>query len=341
MRIWVVTKTFALALAGAGLFQLLGLPLPFLFGPMATCLLAALAGVRLEGVAPLSDAARAVLGIAVGASVTPALLGQVPTMAVTLALIPAYVAVIGLVGVPFFHRLCGLDRVTSYYAAMPGGFQDMVYFGQQAGGDVRALALIHATRVLIIVTLVPVLLVGVGGLSLDAPTGVPAAELPAGQLALMVAVGLAGWKGGARLGLFGPAILGPLILAALLTLAGVLQHRPPAEAIMAAQFFIGTGIGLNYRGVTLAELRRDVAAGAAFALLLAVLAGAFTLLARALGGAAWLELFLSFAPGGQAEMAVLALVAGADLGFVVAHHLGRILLVIAGAPVAARWALRR
>ncbi len=341
MRLRAVTLTFALALAGVGLFHRLGLPLPFLFGPLAACLLAALAGVRLEGVKPASDGARAVLGLAVGASVTPALVGQLPIMAVTLALIPAYVAVIGLIGVPFFHRLCGFDRVTSYYAAMPGGFQDMVYFGQQAGGDVRALALIHATRVVMIVTLVPVLLVGAGGLELDAPMGAPATALPFEQIALMLVVGLVGWKGGARLGLFGPAILGPLILAAALSLAGVLQHRPPAEAIMAAQFFIGMGLGLNYRGVTLAEIRRDVAAGAAFALILAALAGVFTLLARSLGGAPWLEAFLSFAPGGQAEMAVLALVAGADLGFVVAHHLARIVLVITGAPLAARWALRR
>ena len=33
--------TVALALAGVGAFYLAGLPLPFLFGPMAACLLAA------------------------------------------------------------------------------------------------------------------------------------------------------------------------------------------------------------------------------------------------------------------------------------------------------------
>ena len=48
------------------------------------------------------------------------------------------------------------------------------------------------------------------------------------------------------------------------------------------------------------------------------------------------EAFLAFAPGGQAEMTVLAIVTGADLGFVIAHHLTRIVLVIAGAPLVAR-----
>lgn len=46
-----------------------------------------------------------------------------------------------------------------------------------------------------------------------------------------------------------------------------------------------------------------------------------------------IEGFLAFAPGGQAEMTVLAIVAGADLGFVVIHHLARLTLVILGAPI--------
>jgi uncharacterized membrane protein AbrB (regulator of aidB expression) len=37
-------------------------------------------------------------------------------------------------------------------------------------------------------------------------------------------------------------------------------------------------------------------------------------------------------------MTVLALASGADLGFVILHHLTRVVMVIMGAPVAARWA---
>ena len=48
------------------------------------------------------------------------------------------------------------------------------------------------------------------------------------------------------------------------------------------------------------------------------------------------ETLLSFAPGGQAELAVLALIVGADVAFVVAHHVLRIFVVILGAPFAKR-----
>lgn len=333
--------TALIALAGAGVFHALALPLPFLFGPMAACLIAALAQVPLMGFGQISVAARTILGVAVGASITPALFAELPQMAMSVALIPLFIALIALVGVPFFRRLWGFDTPTAYYAAMPGGLQDMVIFGAEAGGDPRALSLIHATRVLIIVTLAPILLTQVYGATLSHPIGAPARDLPLHELALMVAAALIGWKGGVRLKLFGASILGPLIVTAALSLGDMIHTRPPAEAIIAAQFFIGCTIGVHFRGVTWAELTRIVAAGVAYVMVLAVLAAGFTGFVTALGLGHPVEAFLAFAPGGQAEMTVLAIVTGADLGFVITHHLTRIVLVILGAPLVAGLMARR
>ena len=327
--------TLGLALIGAGLFHALGLPLPFLFGPMAACLIAALAGAPLKGMGTVSTLARTVLGVAVGASISPDVVARIPQMAGSVALVPVYVVVIGLVGVPFFRRL-GYDPVTAWYAAMPGGLQDMVTFGKEAGGDGRALALIHATRVLILVTLAPLILTGIYGSSLTGALGAPARDLPLSEMALMAAAAVLGWKGAERIGLFGASILGPMIVTAALSLGDVIHSRPPAEAILVAQLFIGLGIGVQYVGVTLRELRSFILSGLAFVAVLAVLAALFTEVVTLTGLAQPVEGFLAFAPGGQAEMTVLALVAGADLGFVILHHLTRIVVVILGAPVAAR-----
>lgn len=328
--------TLAMAAAGTFGFWFLSLPLPFLFGPLSACLVAALFGAPLTGVGQVSVGMRTIVGVAVGASFTPEVLGRVPQMAASVALIPLYIAVIGLVGVPYFRRVHGFDWVTSWYAAMPGGLQDMVIFGQEAGGDARALSLIHATRVLIIVTVAPIVLTQGFGVTLDNPIGAPAADLPWSELALMAAAALIGWKGGERVGLFGASILGPMLVAGALSLGGLITSRPPAEAILAAQFFIGLGIGVGYVGVTLQEVRRVVLAAIVFVLLLAVLAAVFTEFVVLFGLAHPVEGFLSFLPGGQAEMIILAIVVGADLGFVIVHHLTRVLLVILGAPVAAR-----
>ncbi len=329
--------TLGIAALGAAVFWLVGLPLPLLLGPMFACLMAALLKAPLKGVPAVSDAMRTVLGVAVGASITPDLVHRLGTMAASVAFVPVFVAIIGAVGYPYFRRICGFDKPTAYFSAMPGGLQDMLVFGIEAGGNARALSLVHATRVLVIVSLMPAILSFGWGMSFDAAPGAPLAEVPAGELALMVVCAAVGWIGGQRIGLFGASIIGPLILTAAASLAGLIHVRPPAEAILVAQFFIGLGVGVKYVGVTPDEIRRIVAAALGFCVILALLSVAFAEGVHLATGAPLAEALLAFAPGGQGEMVVLALVSGADMAFVVTHHLVRLLVVILGAPLMAKW----
>lgn len=155
---------------------------------------------------------------------------------------------------------------------MPGGLTDMVLFGMDAGGNARALSLIHATRVSIIVIVTPLLVVNVFGLSLDNPVSQSAGDTPTHELLLMAIAAVVGWKVGERIGLFGASILGPLIVTAAFSLSGLVHVRPPAEAIWAAQFFIGIGIGVHYVGITADEIRRYVLCGGVYAVMLMILA---------------------------------------------------------------------
>lgn len=331
-----VASTFCIALVGVAIFHILELPLPWLLGPIIACLIAALAGLPMRGIKLLNDGMRTILGVAVGATFTPVVLGSMLGMWPTLLLIPVMVVAIGLVGVPYFQRIWGYDFATSYYSTMPGGLQDMLVFGEEAGGDPRKLSLIHATRVLVIVVALPFILNGVLHLDLTAAPGAPAASLPLYEMLIMIACGIIGWRVAKRIGMLGASILGPLILTAAASLSGVLHHRPPAEAIWLAQFFIGMTVGAKYAGVTATEVRRDLTAGLGFCVILFVLTVIFASGIHAAGLAPPLEVLLAFAPGGQAELAILALIVGADMAFVVAHHVLRIFVVILGAPLFAK-----
>lgn len=326
----------AASTVGVGLFYALDLPLPFMLGPMFGCLVAALAGANLQGLGWLATMMRIVLGIAVGTAITPELLNRMPQMIYSVALVPPFILIIGLIGYPWFRKVCRLDHATSYYGAMPGGLQDMLVFGEEAGGNVRSLSLIHATRVLVIVTIAPFLLESLWDVPLVAFPGQPAAEIPLREMAIMAAAGTAGWLAARAVGLFGAPIIGPLAGTALVSLAGWVEHRPPGESLLAAQFVLGLGVGAAYVGVTLRELRRDVLSGLGYCLLLAGISVVFAEIVIAIGAAPPMEAFLAFAPGGQSEMAILAIVAGADLAYVVTHHLVRMVVVIVGAPIMAR-----
>jgi len=93
-------------------FLALDLPLPFLFGPLAACLVAALAGVRLQGMGQLAIFARTILGVAVGAAVSPELLRRLPAMMASLALIPLRVVASPRLRVSASPRLGYIDPFT-------------------------------------------------------------------------------------------------------------------------------------------------------------------------------------------------------------------------------------
>ena len=335
MRIPKFIFTHTIAITGALLFLSLGLPLPWLFGPLFACLLTALLGAQLETYKPLSEGMRTILGVAVGATVTPAFFMSLPSFAPTLMMVPILTIAIGICGVYYFKKLLNYDFPTAYYASMPGGLQDMIAFGEEAGANVRAISLIHATRVLIIIITLPMLFTHIWAADLMVPPGVAAREVGAVQIAILGFCGIVGWQVAKGIGIFGASILGPLILTGFASMAGIVTMRPPAEAIWAAQYFIAIGIGVKYVGITVNEIRRDILAGLGFAFVLFLLTGIAIEIALVFSNTPVIETLLALTPGGQAELVVLTLIVGADMTFVVAHHLLRLFFVILGAPVVA------
>lgn len=327
---------FAFALSGVWVFHVFELPLPWLIGPIAACLAAALLGFRMRAIAPVNAAMRTILGVAVGATFTPAILSSMAGMWLTLLLVPVMICCVAAIGVPYFQKVWGYDFPTSYYSAMPGGLQDMLVFGEEAGGNPRTLSLIHATRILVIITALPFLLQSFWSADLSTPPGAPLTAIDPGQLLVMVICAALGWYLANLVGLLGASILGPMICAGLAAVTGLLVVRPPAEAIWAAQFFIGMTVGVKYSGITVNEVRRDLAAGLGYCVILLLMTFVFVEIVYVTGLAPGREALLAFAPGGQAEMAVLALIVGADMAFVIAHHVFRIVVIIIGAPLFAR-----
>ncbi|MEM9476931.1 MAG: AbrB family transcriptional regulator [Pseudomonadota bacterium] len=99
---------------------------------------------------------------------------------------------------------------------------------------------------------------------------------------------------------------------------------------------MGLTVGSKYSGITSKEMRRDVAAALGRCLTPLLLATVFTEATILMGLAPPLDALLAFAPGGQAEMTILAQIAGANVAFVITRHILRTVVVIIGAPLPAR-----
>ena len=111
----------------------------------------------------------------------------------------------------------------------------------------------------------------------------------------MVLAAIIGWQVAKWPGVFGAPIQGPIIVTASLSLR-VFCMPTLSEAIQAAPYFIGVGIGVHPVGVTRRELRHDVAMGAAFVV---ILAAVFAVIARQPGGAHGLRLTRPLPPAGR------------------------------------------
>lgn len=332
---------FAILIGGAGgyLFSLANLPLAWMLGAMIATTAAAVAGLPVRITRPLRSTMIAVLGVMLGSAFRPEILTQLFNWAAGAAVVALYVCIGGAAVYAYFLRIGRFDPVTAFFASSPGGFGEMVIMGEEMGGDPRIISLAHTTRILLVVFLVPFWYRFAIGL--DVPSAPPGAAITAmayQDLALLVAAGAIGWPIAALLRLPAPALLGPMILSAAIHSAGFTDSRPPALLIVAAQLVIGASVGARFVGVDLRTFARvPVIAAGATAILIA-LAVAFTFLFAGLIDVDYAALNLALAPGGLAEMTLIALALGIDTAFVSTMHIVRIAVIYILAPILIRLA---
>lgn len=342
-RLALTGLTLAVGLAGAAAYGLTPLPLPWFLGPMLACLVAIALRVPVQGSAPLTLVMRVVLGLAIGSAFSPEMASRAGEMLVSLAFVFPYVVVLGLAGYPYFRLFRDYDRMTSFLAAVPGGFQTMVAIGEDVGADLRRLSIIHSTRIMAIVFVVPIWIQFMGSADLTRiiPASASLAAMNLKEALILVVCGIAGYWAGKRMRISGAAIIGPMLANGAVHLLGFAEARVPVELVNAAQVVIGIHIGCQFAGITVRELFSTVAIALGYAVLLMAGAALFTILVVWVTGIDANAVTLAYAPGGQPEMNLIALVLNYDPAYVALHHLLRVLVIVFGAQFLIGWILQK
>jgi hypothetical protein len=325
-----------LGVAGGVMAYLAGLPLPWMLGPMIANVAAAMLRAPVKGPSGLRNIVVPVIGVLLGSGVTADLFGLMSTWVLTLVLLPPFLLAAAGASFLIYRRVGGYDPVTAYYAAMPGGLNEMILLGGEAGGSERQIALAHAARVMIVIIFVAlyfglVLGVSAGGTDNANWTSLDAVTLR--DYAVLGACAVAGvWLGKvARL----PAapVFGPMILSGIAHYAAVVTVPPPSLFVIAAQVTIGTVIGTRFVGARISDLRRELGLAALSAGIMLTVAIGFAEAIVLAGGMPLAQAFLAYAPGGLTEMSLLTLAMQQDATYVSVIHVIRITLVIAAAPL--------
>lgn len=338
-NLWARTRpsltALAIGSAGGALFFYLNAPLAWLLGAMLATTAAALAGVRIAVPQPLRLGMIAILGVMLGSAFSPETLNRLVEWGASLLVLALALSAMTALAYLIFRRLGGFDPVSAYFSATPGGLSEMALAGESLGADVRIISLVHATRILLVVSLIPLYFRFVEGIVIPAmpptPADMPPLDLTeTGLLFLCAAIGL---PLALRLRLPAGPLVGPMTLSALLHLSGVSHVAPPNEIIAVAQVVVGTAIGTRFAGLDPRTFRRAVGLSCLTSVGMVAIGVATTFLAAPLLGIDRSAFLLSVVPGGLAEMSVIALSLQVETAFVSTMHIVRITLVVVLAPL--------
>lgn len=334
----------ALALLSAALsfgLDLIGLPAAFLLGPMLAAILVATRGWNLKVAELPFDAAQALVGCLIAASLDPHLFRDVATRwPVFLGSTAAILLASSLLGYAL-ARWQVLAGTVGVWGSTPGAAPAMVLMAEAFGADARLVALMSYTRIVCVAMVAALLALLLTGHAEHARGASWLAPVDAARLAETLAIAAVGAAAGRMLRVPAGAFLGPLFLAGGLSLTGVVRLELPPLLLALSYAVIGWRIGLAYTRETVREAGRALPRmlAAIFLLIAACAAIGFVL--------AWLAhidpvtAFLATSPGGVDSVAIIAASTKVDLPFVMALQMVRFLGVLMVGPPLARFVARR
>ncbi len=332
----------AVAVAVASLV-LLGAPTPTLFGALVGAVVVALALPR-PPVLPsvMARAAQAAIGVLVASEVEVAALGSLGWAwpAVLVVIIATLAASIGL---GQLLRRDGVSATTATFASVAGGASAMTALARDAGADPRIVAVVQYVRVLVILVTLPIV-VGQVFATDTATTAAPplTSGLTAVDLGYVAIACVAGPLIGFLARFPSPALLGALLAGLLLNAVPLFDGASVPPLVQAAAFVvIGTQAGIGFTRETIRLLRSMAVTVLVSVLVLLVFCGALAVPLAALTGTTPLDAYLATSPGGLPVVLATATETGADITFISAVQLLRLLMVIVALPLVAAWVRRR
>lgn len=327
---------FIFGAIGAVLAVFLGMPAPFLTGPAICVSLAGLAGLQCAVPNVLRDTIFLIIGLALGASVTPEILQAAAAWPTSLIGMCVALVAIMLAGGFMFQKYFEMDRATAYLASSPGHLSYVLGFATDVGANTAMISVIQSMRVLILTLMVPfaVSMMTDADMGMRAPVG---KLLSPFHLVLLATLGAGLGFIFIRIKLPAALLLAGMIISTLGHATALTPGNVPQILSIAAFVTMGTLIGTRFSGVTRQMLRQAAIGGISFTLLALVIAILFASVVSYFTGLPLLDVIIAFSPGGLETMVAMAAIVEADPAYVALHHVARLFFLSAFVPLVLNW----
>ena len=317
-----------------------GLPAAQLLGPMVAGIGFALAGRGVRVPATAFRFAQTFVGLMIARVLALPVLAEIladwPVFVIGVLSVTAASAALGFL----LARLRILPGTTAVWGSSPGAAAAMMLMSASFGADMRLVAFMQYTRVVIVATLAAVVARVWGDVDpVAAEVGwLVAPDWPwlAATLALAAACV---WLGQATRLPAGTLLL-PLALGALLQDVGLLTIELPPLLLALAFGVVGCGVGLRFDRPTVGHALRAMPAVLASILALVLTCAGFAALLVVFAGHDPLTAYLAMSPGGADTVAIIASSTQVDVAFVMAMQTARLVVVLLTGPAVARFVAR-
>jgi hypothetical protein len=330
-------ETLVIAAAGGSALGLVGVPAGWLSGSILAVAAASLAGRPMLIPTLMMRAIFVLIGISLGAVVTPETLHGMATYPASIAVLILAMILISVAGAGYLRLIHQWNKVDAYLAAAPGGMSQVLVLGAELGADLRAIAIVQSIRVVVIAVGLPAGLSFLGLVGHVSPRATGALSIAVlGELVILVAVSSVVAIIAYRIRFPGGLLFGAMLTSAVLHGSGLIHAVMPWWVANTAMVAMGAVTGSRFANAPPRLLLNFV--GAAFgsfavAVTIAALFAAILISMLSLRAA---EVMIAFAPGSVDAMMLLALALNMDPVYVGAHHLTRIFFVSLTMPLVAR-----
>ncbi|AJE49179.1 AbrB family transcriptional regulator [Celeribacter indicus] len=328
---------YLLAAAGGYLFFRLGLPLPWMIGPLvatAALTFSGLMDVRIP--VQTRPFGQGIVASQVGLSFSPAVFASLLQMAPLLIGMALVIILVGFAIALLLSRMARIRLSSALIATLPTSPVEAAVIAERYDFPPAPIILSQTMRISTVVVLIPMAIFFIDG-ELGRSARPMNTVFDVHSLLVLLVLCVAGMFVFRKLKISNPFFLGPLALSSAVTAAGIELAPYPSVVLWGAQVVLGTWLGSNFRRALFTSAGRLVFASVVSTLLFIVVAALIAAGIAWLLDMPWELLVLASTPGGVTEMALTAKFLEMDVALITAFHITRIFIVVPSIPFLIDW----
>jgi uncharacterized protein len=334
--------TLVIALTGGLLFQVFGLPVPWLLGSMAAILLAS----RFRCIHFLfwpgwiRDIGLIIIGYSIGLSFTRSSLFQMMTFLPSMFLF-IFISLLLGAGMAFiFYKITGMDFPTLLTGSIPGGLSQIITFAEETKEiDITTVTFFQVTRMLMTVFCVPLIIFSPLFSNGEKPAvseqvleTVSTETYSFPLLVIFLIISFLFARLGRKIKLPTAYLLGPMIGVAILNISNLTGPQLPSSLLIISQLMIGGYIGLLLKPEKLEHKSKLISLAFLNGLVMVLASLGLSVLLSKFHAFSPVTAFLSLAPGGMDQLSIIAHETTTDLSVVSSFQLFRVFFIYFSIP---------